>query len=115
MRRREFIAGIGSAAAWPLAATAQTPERIIGVLGVGDENDLGLKLGYSSFTKALADLGWTEGRNVRMDLRWAGGDINRIEALAQELVGQQPDIILAIGLQATIALRQQTRTIPIVG
>src|SRR6516162_8662930 len=65
--------------------------------------------------QALADLGWTGGRNVRMDLRWGGGDTNRIEALAQELVGQLPDIILAIGLQATIALQQQTRTIPIVG
>jgi putative ABC transport system substrate-binding protein len=95
VKRREFIAGLGSAAAaWPLAATAQQPERIIGVLGAGDENDLGLKLGHSSFTKALADLGWTDGRNVRMDLRWAGGDINRIRALGQELVGQQPDIIV---------------------
>ena len=90
MRRREFIAGIGSAAAWPLAATAQTPERIIGVLGVGDENDLGLKLGYSSFTKALADLGWTEGRNVRMDVRNTGGDFDRIRVSAHELVGLQP-------------------------
>ena len=114
MRRREFIAGIGSAAAWPLAATAQTPERIIGVLGVGDENDLGLKLGYSSFTKALADLGWTEGRNVRMDVRWGRADINRIRALAQELVGLQPDIILTGTIATTAALQRETRTIPIV-
>ena len=114
MRRREFIAGIGSAAAWPLAATAQTPERIIGVLGVGDENDLGLKLGYSSFTKALADLGWTEGRNVRVDLRWYGDDSNRGRARAQELVGLQPDIVLTSSTLAIVALQRETRTIPIV-
>jgi putative ABC transport system substrate-binding protein len=59
-------------------------------------------------------LGWTDGRNVRIDLRWAGDDINRIRALAQELVGLQPDIILASGLAATVALQQETRTIPIV-
>src|SRR6516162_8228397 len=116
MQRREFIAGLGSAAAWPVVARAQQPNRMrrIGVLGVGDENDLGLKLGYSSFTKALADLGWTEGRNVRMDLRWAGGDINRIQALAQELVGLQPDIIVTNSGAVTIALQRETRTIPIV-
>jgi putative tryptophan/tyrosine transport system substrate-binding protein len=68
----------------------------------------------SAFTQALADWGWTDGRNVRMDLRWGGGDTNRIRALPQELVGLQPDIILASGLQATIALQRQTRTIPIV-
>jgi putative ABC transport system substrate-binding protein len=68
----------------------------------------------SAFTQALADLGWTDGRNLRIDLRWYGNDNPRARALAQELVGLQPDIILAIGLQATIALQRQTRTIPIV-
>jgi putative tryptophan/tyrosine transport system substrate-binding protein len=120
MRRRDFIAGLGGAVGvWPVVARAQQGDRgrRIGVLMPGDENDPEgqLHYSYSAFTQALADLGWTGGRNVRMDLRWGGGDINRIEALAQELVGQQPDIILAIGLQATIALQQQTRTIPIVG
>ena len=117
MRRRTFIAGLGSAAAWPLSVRAQQDDRVrrIGVLMPGDENEGQLLYSYSAFIQALADLGWTGGRNVRMDLRWGGGDTNRIEALAQELVGQQPDIILAIGLQATIALQQQTRTIPIVG
>jgi putative ABC transport system substrate-binding protein len=66
------------------------------------------------FTQALAARGWTDGRNTRNDLRWGGGDSNRIRALAQELVGLQPDIILATGLQATIALQSQTQTIPIV-
>jgi putative tryptophan/tyrosine transport system substrate-binding protein len=108
MRRREFIAGLGSAAAWPLAARAQQGERVrrIGVLMPHDENDPEGKLRYSAFTQALADLGWTDGRNVRMDLRWTGGDSNRIRALAQELVGLQPDIIAAV--------QRETQTIPIV-
>src|SRR6516162_9789634 len=72
------------------------------------------KARISAFTQALADLGWTEGRNVRIDLRWAGADINRIRTLAQELVGLQPDIILATSTPTTIALQRETRTIPIV-
>jgi putative ABC transport system substrate-binding protein len=72
------------------------------------------KLRYSAFTQALAALGWTEGRNVRMDLRWGGGDADRIRALAQELVGLQPDIILTNALPATVAVQRETRTIPIV-
>jgi putative ABC transport system substrate-binding protein len=79
-----------------------------------DETDPRAKPLASAFTQALADLGWTDGRNMRMDLRWGGGDTNRIRALAQELVSLQPDIILASGLEAPIALQQQTRTIPIV-
>ena len=88
LQRREFIAGLGGAAAWPLAAGAQQGDRVrrIGVLIGRDENDPVAKTLISAFTKALADLGWTDGRNVRMDLRWAGGDINRTRALAQELV-----------------------------
>ena len=92
MRRREFIAGLGSAAAWPLVARAQQGDRVrrIGVLMSGDENDPVRKTLLSAFTQALAGLGWTVGRNVRMDVRWASGDINRIRALAQELVGCNP-------------------------
>src|SRR6516165_9831048 len=96
MKRREFITLLGGAAVgWPLAARAQQGDRVrrIGVLMPGDENDPLFKTRLSAFTQALAGLGWTEGRNVRMDLRWAGGDTNRIRALAQELVGLQPDII----------------------
>jgi putative ABC transport system substrate-binding protein len=88
--------------------------RRIGVLMSGDENDPLVKNEVSAFTQALAGLGWTDGRNVRMDFRWAGGDINRIRALAQELVGLQPDIIVASGTLPTIALQRETRTIPIV-
>jgi len=88
--------------------------RRIGVLMPFDENDPEGKHRYSAFTQALADLGWIDGRNVRMDLRWAGGDTNRIRALAQELVGLQPDIILTNGTPTTVALQGETRTIPIV-
>src|SRR6516225_4672737 len=99
MRRREFIAGLGSAAAWPLVARAQQGDRLrrIGVLQAGDKNDPAGKTFVSAFTQALAGLGWTDGRNVRIDLRGGGGDPNRIRALAQELVGLQPDIIFASG------------------
>jgi putative ABC transport system substrate-binding protein len=117
MRRRDFITLLGGAAvSWPLAARAQQGERIrrIGVLWQGDENDPLAKARISAFTQALADLGWTDGRNMRMDLRWAGPDINPIRALAQELIGLQPDIILASPTPVTVALRRETQTIPIV-
>jgi putative tryptophan/tyrosine transport system substrate-binding protein len=107
---------LGSAAAWPLVARAQQGDRArrIGVLTTLDENDPQTQLRVSAFTQALADLGWTDGRNVRIDLRWAGDDPNRIRALAQELVGQQPDIIVTPGTLATAAVQRETRTIPIV-
>jgi putative ABC transport system substrate-binding protein len=116
MRRRQFIVGLGGAAAWPLVARAQQPQRMrrVGWLMALDENDPGVKRQISALTQALADLGWTDGRNVRVDLRWYGGDINRIRTLAQELVALQPDIILTVGAPATLALRRETRTIPIV-
>jgi ABC-type uncharacterized transport system substrate-binding protein len=115
MRRREFMAGLG-AAAWPLGADAQQGERVrrIGVLLLGDENDPVRTTLLSAFTQALGDLGWTGGRNVRMDLRSGRGDNNRIRALAQELVGLQPDIIVTNGTSATVAVQRETRTIPVV-
>ena len=88
--------------------------RRIGVLMGFDENDPVAKTTVSAFTQALSDLGWTDGRNARMDLRWGREDINRIRALAQELVGLQPDIILAGGNVATAAVQRETRTTPIV-
>ena len=96
---RRFITGLGGAAVWPLGARAQQGNRVrrIGVLmGGRDENEARI----SAFTQVLADLGWTDGRSVRMDLRYAGGDSNRIRALAQDLVGLQPDIILTWGTVA---------------
>jgi putative ABC transport system substrate-binding protein len=115
LQRREFVTLLGgTVAAWPLGAGAQQGDRVrrIGVLMSGDENDPVRKTSVSAFIQALAGLGWTDGRNVRIDLRWAGGDPMR--ALAHELVGLQPDIILAGGTPPTVALQQETRTIPIV-
>jgi putative ABC transport system substrate-binding protein len=118
IRRREFIALIGSAAVWPLAARAQQGDRVrrIGVLMPSD--DPVMNTFVSAFTQALANLGWTDGRNVRIDLRGAAGDTagdtNRMRALAQELIGLQPDIILTGGDPATAAIQRETRTIPIV-
>jgi putative ABC transport system substrate-binding protein len=116
IKRRQFIAGLAGVAAWPLAARAQQGNRVrrLGVLMGGGENDPVYKTRFSAFTQALVDLGWTDGQNIRMDLRWYGDDVNRIRALAQELVGSQPDIILAGGTRATTALQRETRTIPIV-
>ena len=116
LQRREFIAGLGGAAAWPLAARAQQGDRVrrIGVLTQYDENDPIAKAMVSAFTQALSDLAWTDGRNVRMGLGWGGGDINRIRALAQALVGLQPDIIVTDGSPATVAVQRETPTTPIV-
>jgi putative ABC transport system substrate-binding protein len=116
IRRREFIVGCGSAAAWPVVARAQQGDRVrrIGLLLPLDENDPRWMSRRSAFTQALAELGWTDGRNVRMEVRLGRDDINRIRALAQELVGLQPDIILTSSTSPTAALQRETRTIPIV-
>jgi putative ABC transport system substrate-binding protein len=116
MRRRSFITLLGGAAAWPLAARAQQPERVrrIGVLMPFDENDPLAKARLSAITQALSGLGWADGRNVRVELRWHGDDTNRIRALAKELVGLQPDIIVTMATPATAAVQRETRTIPIV-
>jgi putative ABC transport system substrate-binding protein len=117
MKRRDFITLLGgAAAAWPVAARAQQGDRVrrIGVLLSLDENDPLAKPRVSALTQALADLGWTDGRKVRMDLRWGGGDINRIRALGQELVSLQPDIILTHTTPATVAVQRETQTIPVV-
>jgi putative tryptophan/tyrosine transport system substrate-binding protein len=115
MKRREFIAGLGAAAS-PMVAQAQQGDRVrrIGMLMRLDENDPEPKARLSAFTQSLADLGWNDGRNLRMDLRWAGSDTNRMQALAQELVRLQPDIIVATSTPATVAVQRETRTIPIV-
>jgi putative ABC transport system substrate-binding protein len=114
IRRRGFITLLGGAALSPLAARAQQGVRRIGGLMPWDENDPASKANVSAFTQALAGLGWTDGRNVRIDLRWYGDDANRIRALAQELVGLQPDIIVTNGTPETAAVQRETRTIPIV-
>jgi putative ABC transport system substrate-binding protein len=115
IRRRDFITLLGGAAAWPLTAWGQGERmRRVGVLIGRDENDPPSKTWVYAFTQALADFGWTDGRNVRIDLRSSGSDINRIRALAQELVGLQPDVILTTSTPTTVAVQRETRTIPIV-
>jgi putative ABC transport system substrate-binding protein len=116
IRRRELLTLLGGAAAWPLAAPAQQGQRVrrIGVLMTLDENDPLSKSQVPALTQALAGLGWTDGRNVRIDFRWGSDDINRIRALAQELVGLQPDIVVTNNTPGTVAVQRETRTIPIV-
>ena len=118
MRRREFITLLGGAAvAWPLAARAQPPDRMrrIGVLmGYAARDEEGQAF-VAAFQKELQTLGWAEGHNIRIDLRWAmPGDPELIRRLAKELVALQPDLILSHNTPTTASFLQQTRTIPIV-
>jgi putative tryptophan/tyrosine transport system substrate-binding protein len=116
MQRREFVKGIGSSlTAWPLAARAQ-PNQLprLGVLAGWAENDREAKVDFSEFNEGLQQLGWIDGRNIQMEIRWAGGSVERMRALAKELVDMQPAVILSVTTSPTIALQQATRTIPIV-
>jgi putative ABC transport system substrate-binding protein len=114
--RREFIAGLGSAATWPLAARAQQGDRVrrVGLLMYLDENDPGAKARISGLAQGLAELGWADGHNLRMDVRWAAANVNRARMHAKALVDLQPDVILANSTPVTAALQRETRTIPIV-
>src|SRR5277367_5974884 len=114
MQRREFIAGLGGAAAWPLAARAQQPGAVrrLGVLMGTAENDPQGKAFVSGFMQGLGKLGWSDGRNLRIDIRWAPGSIARI--FAKELVDLQPDVILVGSTSQTAALQRETHSIPIV-
>jgi putative tryptophan/tyrosine transport system substrate-binding protein len=115
MRRREFLALIGSTA-WSLAAQAQQGERMrrIGVLMGYAETDWEAQAWVAAFREALQKLGWTEGRNIRIDIRWSRADTGVMQRFAQELVALQPDLILSQITPTTAALLQQTRSIPIV-
>src|SRR5436309_15145629 len=118
MRRREFITLLGgAAAAWPLAARAQQPDRMrrIGVLdgGIAADDPEG-KASFAAFVQELQQLGWTDGRNVRIDYRWGLGDANNIRKYAAELVALVPDVILLSGTATVRPLLQATRTVPIV-
>jgi putative ABC transport system substrate-binding protein len=117
MRRREFISFLGvAAAAWPLPARAQQGGRVrrVGVLASGDEGDPFQKGNLAALWEGLAKLGWVEGRNLRIDLRYAAGDRDRIRTYAAELVSLAPDVIVTTFTEATIAVQQQTKAIPIV-
>jgi putative tryptophan/tyrosine transport system substrate-binding protein len=115
MRRREFIAGLGGVAAWPVVARAQQPERIrrISILLATTSDDAEFQAWVGAFLQALALLGWTIGRNVRIDTRWAT-DAADVRRHAAELVALAPDVILAHGASTVAALLQVTRTVPIV-
>jgi putative tryptophan/tyrosine transport system substrate-binding protein len=117
MRRRDFIQGmVGSAIAWPLAAHAQQPDRMrrIGVLMGFPESDSLARSYIATFREGLQKLGWTDGRNVRIDTRWAAFDAESRQRFAKELIALQPDVILSHTTPTTAALLQETRTIPII-
>jgi putative ABC transport system substrate-binding protein len=115
MRRREFIAGLGCAAAWPMVARAQQLAiRHIGVLMNLGADDPEINARLAPFLQGLQELGWTVGRNVRIDYRWGAGDPDRIRRFAAELVALAPDVILAAGGTTVAPLQQITRTVPIV-
>jgi putative tryptophan/tyrosine transport system substrate-binding protein len=116
MRRREFIAALGGAVAWPRAARAQQPDSVrhIGVLMTTAETDPAGQARIAGFLQGLQQLGWSVGRNVQIDTRWAAGDADRIRAYAAELVALAPDVILATGSATVGPLLQATRSVPIV-
>ena len=117
MQRREFLTLLGGAAvAWPLAARAQQSASVtrIGVLMPFAANDPSSKVDVAAFVSQLRELGWVEGRNLRIDYHWAAGNAERMQVLAKELVAQQPQVIFCRSTPVTAAILKQTRTIPIV-
>ena len=117
MKRREFITLLGGVAtAWPLAARAQQPNRtrLIGVLIAYAESDPSARSWIAAFRGALTKLGWTEGSNLRTEVRWGAGDADKIRSLAKELVDLRPDVIVGQSTPVVVALVRETQTIPIV-
>jgi putative ABC transport system substrate-binding protein len=116
LKRRQFITLLAGTAAWPLAARAQQPERMrrIGVLMYWAADDRQGQARLAAFQGALQQLGWSDGRNVRIDIRWAGPDADLSRRYAQELVALAPDILLTAGTPNVTALQHATRTLPIV-
>jgi len=116
MRRREFMALLGGAAAWPLAAHAQQGERMrrIGVLMPFGEDHPVAQARLAAFLQGLQQLSWIDGRNVRIDYRWSAGDANRTRKFATELIALEPEVVMAFTSAAVAPLRQATSTVPIV-
>jgi putative ABC transport system substrate-binding protein len=117
MRRRDFITLVGGGvAAWPLATRAQQAERIrrVGVLMAFAESDQEGQAWVAAFRDELQKVGWTEGRNVRIDYGWATGDAESRQKIAKKLVAQQPDLVVTQNTPTTHAVIQQTHTIPII-
>jgi putative ABC transport system substrate-binding protein len=116
LKRRQFITLLGGAAAWPLAARAQQPERVrrIGMLSFYSQPDRESQIRIAEFLDTLQRMGWTDGRNVQIEYRWSGGDAGREKAFAAELVRSTPDVIVVAGWNALAELHRLTSTIPIV-
>jgi ABC-type uncharacterized transport system substrate-binding protein len=116
MRRREFIAGLAGAAAWPLASLAQQPDRVrrVGALITLAEGDPEARAWTSSLTRRLGELGWAAGRNIHIDVRWDAGDAKQAQMHAAEMVALAPEVILADGTRAVAALQRASPTIPVV-
>jgi len=116
VKRREVIALLGAAGAWPLNARAQLSEKWprVGVLNSIARAELLAQEWDTAFRKRFDELGWSDGRNVHLDYRWGDGNVDRIQMLARELVGLKPDVLVAMTTPATAALQAQTHTIPIV-
>src|SRR5690349_14768513 len=115
MRRRDFVATLGGAAAWPLAAKAQQSNkiRLIGVIIALPEGDPELKKWTTAFERGLESLGWSEGRNAHVEYRFAPAGA-RAPELAKELLALQPDVVVAFSVPATVAFQRATNSIPIV-
>src|SRR5215510_8024978 len=115
-RRRHFITLVGGAAAWPLAARAQQGERVrrIGALMSVATDDPEAPARVGAFSQGLAELGWTIGRNVRIDYRWHAGDADTARKYAVELVALAPDVVLASGTQGMMAIQRVNRPVPVV-
>jgi putative ABC transport system substrate-binding protein len=116
MRRREFIAGLAGASAWPVIVRAQQAERVrrVGVLLSGSENDARIHRSIATFALELAKSGWTGGRNIGIEYLWGEGDASRIRNNVSEIVRAAPDVIISTASEATVALKRQTNTLPIV-
>jgi putative ABC transport system substrate-binding protein len=116
MQRREFIAGLGGAAAWPVVGRAQQADRMrrVGVLMNVAKDDLSGLAEIAAFRQGLAEHGWIEGRTIGIEVRWPGGNIELVEALAKELVALQPDVLLSRTTPATAALKRGSGIIPTV-
>ena len=116
MRRREFIAGLGGAAAWPLAVRAQQDDRVrrIGLLNGFGQSDRAAQAHIGAFKQELQKRGWSEGSNVRFEMRWAADDPRRVQDYAAELVGLPADVVFTVSQPAFNAMRQATRSISVV-
>ena len=116
MKRRKFVSLFAGAAAWPLLAHADNAERMrrIGVLLGNTEGDPQSVEGMSAFRQAMQELGWTEGRNLQIDLRWGRAEPERMQLLAHQLVEQRPDILFASTTPVVAALHSATNSVPTV-